>query len=127
MAALDPVNALADAAPGFVWRLQTDEGNATSVPFNDDPMVIINMSVWESVEALSDFVYRSAHTEVMRRRAEWFHRSADAYVVLWWVPAGHEPTVEEAAARLESLRASGPTPFAFTFRERFPAPSEVAR
>jgi hypothetical protein len=127
MAALDPVNALADTAAGFVWRLQTDEGNATSVSFNDDPMVIMNMSVWESIDALADFVYRTAHTEVMRRRAEWFHRAEDAYLALWWVPAGHVPSVEEAAARLAALQSDGPTPYAFTFRERFPAPSEVVR
>ena len=123
MAALDPINALADTATGFVWRLQTDEGNATSVPFNDDPMVIMNMSVWESIDALSDFVYRTAHTHVLRRRAEWFHRSVEAYLALWWVPVGHRPSVEEAAARLDTLRANGPTPYAFTFRERFPAPT----
>jgi hypothetical protein len=122
MAALDPINALADAAPGFVWRLQTDDGNATSVSFNDDPMVIINMSVWESIEALSEFVYRTEHVDVMRRRAEWFHRSVEAYLALWWVPAGHLPSVEEAATRIAALRADGPTAFAFTFRERFPAP-----
>jgi hypothetical protein len=122
MAALDPINALADAAPGFVWRLQTDDGNATSVSFNDDPMVIINMSVWESIEALSEFVYRTEHVDVMRRRAEWFHRSVEAYLALWWIPAGHLPSVEEAATRIAALRADGPTAFAFTFRERFPAP-----
>ena len=122
MAALDPINALADAAPGFVWRLQTDEGNATSVSFNDDPMVIINMSVWESIEALSEFVYRTEHVDVIRRRAEWFHRSVEAYLALWWIPAGHLPSVEEAATRIAALRADGPTAFAFTFRERFPAP-----
>jgi hypothetical protein len=122
MAALDPINALADAAPGFVWRLQTDDGNATSVSFNDDPMVIINMSVWESIEALSEFVYRTEHVDVIRRRAEWFHRSVEAYLALWWIPAGHLPSVEEAATRIAALRADGPTAFAFTFRERFPAP-----
>jgi hypothetical protein len=122
MAALDPINALADAAPGFVWRLQTDDGNATSVSFNDDPMVIINMSVWESIEALSEFVYRTEHVDVMRRRAEWFHQSVEAYLALWWIPAGHLPSVEEAATRIAALRADGPTAFAFTFRERFPAP-----
>jgi hypothetical protein len=122
MAALDPINALADAAPGFVWRLQTDDGNATSVSFNDDPMVIINMSVWESIEALSEFVYRTEHVDVMHRRAEWFHRSVEAYLALWWIPAGHLPSVEEAATRIAALRADGPTAFAFTFRERFPAP-----
>jgi hypothetical protein len=85
-------------------------------------MVIMNMSVWESIEAVSEFVYRTEHVDVMRRRAEWFHRSVEAYLALWWIPAGHLPSVEEAATRIAALRADGPTAFAFTFRERFPAP-----
>lgn len=126
VSALEPVNALADRAPGFVWRLQTDEGDATALrPFPDD-MMIVNMSVWESVEALSDFVYRSEHRDVLRRRREYFEPMAEAFTVLWWVPAGHIPTVEEAKDRLERLRRDGPTPEAFTFRSRFPAPSEDA-
>jgi hypothetical protein len=117
---LDPVNALADAAPGFRWRLQTEDGNATAVQVSDDPLFIINMSVWESLEALGDFVYRSAHTGVMRRRAAWFHRSVEAYLVLWWVPAGHRPTPDEAMDRLARLRRDGPSSAAFTFRTPFP-------
>jgi hypothetical protein len=121
---LDPVNALADATTGFVWRLQTDEGNATSILVEEgDPLFIVNLSVWESLEALSDFVYRSAHTDVMRRRAEWFERARDAYVVLWWVPQGHRPTTTEAMQRLDRLRRDGPTAEAFTFRSAFPAPA----
>jgi uncharacterized protein DUF3291 len=120
--ALDPVNALADAAPGFVWRLQTEDGNATAVQVSDDPLFIINMSVWESIEALAEFVYRSAHVGVMRRRAAWFHRSVEAYLVLWWVPTGHRPTPEEALDRLARLRHEGPTPGAFTFRQPFAPP-----
>ncbi|MDQ1519938.1 MAG: hypothetical protein QOI55_1011 [Actinomycetota bacterium] len=121
--ALDPVNALADTAPGFLWRLQTEDGNATAVRVDDDPLNIVNLSVWESMDALTNFVYRSAHTDVMRRRAEWFHRAADAYVALWWVPTGHRPTVTEAIDRLERLRRDGPTQDCFTFRTPFPAPS----
>lgn len=124
MDALDPINALADRSPGFVWRLQTDSGNATDVQVGDDPRLIVNMSVWESVEALFDFVYRTAHTGVMTRRREWFERPAEAYQVLWWVRAGHIPPVEEGVARLERLRREGPTAAAFTFKAKFPSPDE---
>ena len=122
--ALHPVNALADGTPGFVWRLQTEDGNATAIRAFDDDMLIVNMSVWESVEALGDFVYRSDHVAVMRRRREFFERMAEAFMVLWWVPAGHRPSVHEAKDRLARLRRHGPTQEAFTFRERFPAPDE---
>jgi hypothetical protein len=124
VAALDPVNALADAAPGFVWRLQDDSGNATSLPFNDDPLTIVNMSVWESIDALADFVMRSEHADVMRRRREWFERMDEAYLALWWVGAGTIPTVEDAAQRIDHIRAHGPTEFAFTMRQRFGPPRE---
>jgi Domain of unknown function (DUF3291) len=124
--ALDPVNALADAAPGFVWRLQTEDGDATAIRAFEDDMVIVNMSVWDSIAALGDFVFRSAHRDVMVRRREWFERTAEAYLVLWWVPEGHVPTVEEGRARLERLRAGGPGPDAFTFRQPFPPPGSDA-
>jgi heme-degrading monooxygenase HmoA len=119
---LDPVNALADRTPGFIWRLQTEDGNATAIrPFEDD-RVAVNLSVWESLEALGEFVYASRHLEVLQRRREWFEHMAEAYLVLWWIPAGTTPTVEEAKARLEALRERGPSPHAFTFREPFPPP-----
>jgi hypothetical protein len=121
MAALDPVNELADAAPGFVWRLQTDEGDATSIRPYEDELMIVNMSVWESLQALWSYVYDSGHLDVMRRRREWFER-IETHMVLWWVPAGHEPSVREAQERLELLRAEGPTPEAFTFKRRFDPP-----
>jgi Domain of unknown function (DUF3291) len=120
---LDRINALAEAAPGFVWRLQTDEGNATSIKAFDDDLTILNLSVWTSVEALADYVYRTAHTPFLRRRREWFEKADAPIVVLWWVPAGHEPTVAEALERLDHLRANGATSYAFTFRERF-APAD---
>lgn len=122
MAALDGINALADASPGFVWRLQSDSGNATDIKVSDDPQSLVNMSVWDSIEALFDFVYRTAHTRIMARRREWFDKPLDAYQVLWWIPAGHLPTVQEALERLEHLRRHGPGPRAFTFKERYPQP-----
>jgi hypothetical protein len=124
MARLDPVNAIADQAPGFVWRLQTEEGNATSIPVLGDDRLIVNMSVWESIDQLADFVYRGGHVAVMRRRREWFER-IKVFMALWWVPAGHVPTVSEAEERLEHLRAHGPTAHAFTFRRRFAAPGAL--
>jgi hypothetical protein len=125
--ALEPVNALADGAPGFVWRLQTEDGDATAIRPYDDDLMIVNMSVWESVEALAEFVYRSDHLGIMRRRREFFEKMAEAFTVLWWVPAGHRPSVAEAKQRLELLRRSGPTPQAFTFRTAFPAPLPTLR
>jgi hypothetical protein len=127
MSALDPVNALAEASPGFVWRLKTEEGNATSIrAFEDDDLMILNMSVWESVESLADYVYRSAHTPFLQRRREWFERLHETYLVLWWIPAGTLPTIDEALARLDHLRAFGPTAEAFTFRQPFPQPGGSA-
>ena len=123
MAALDPINALADTSPGFIWRLQTTEGNATSLHSFDDELIISNMSVWASIEALRAFTYTSAHTGVMRRRRDWFEAYETAYMALWWVPAGHRPTIEEANERLAALDRDGPTPFAFTFRQAFQPPT----
>jgi hypothetical protein len=121
---LDRINALAEAQPGFVWRLTGEGNNATDVVAFDDTAVITNMSVWRDMESLAAFVYRTGHREIMRRRAEWFDRM-ETYMVLWWVPAGHEPTVGEAKARLAHLAAHGPSPEAFTFSEPFPAPGEA--
>jgi hypothetical protein len=118
---LDRINALADDAPGFVWRLQTEEGDATALrPLGED--VIVNMSVWKDIESLHAYVYRSAHAKIMSRRKEWFHHMKKAYTVLWWVPAGHRPDVEEALERLDALREYGPHADAFTFRKAYPAP-----
>jgi hypothetical protein len=122
MAMLDPVNALADRTPGFVWRLQTEAGNATALRPFGDPDLLINLSVWESLDALRDFVYASAHLDVMRRRREWFVRMDEAFMALWWVPAGAIPTIDDAKRALDRLRRAGPSPAAFTFREPFPAP-----
>lgn len=126
VANLPKINALADAQPGFVWRLTGEGDDATDIQAFDDPMMAMNMSVWESLEALAAFVYRSGHRDFMRRRREWFEAPADAYLALWWVPAGHRPTPAEGRARLEALRRDGPTPFAFSFRQPFPAPDGPA-
>lgn len=125
MMALDHINAIADAHPGFVWRLQDDTGNATALRPTADPLLAINMSVWRDAEALFEFVYRSAHTPVMARRRDYFDRFDGAYQALWWVPAGHIPSIDEGFARLWQLDRYGPTANAFTFKVRFPAPDRV--
>jgi hypothetical protein len=121
VANLDRINQLAERSPGFVWRLQDEEGDATAIrPFGEN--ILVNMSVWEDAASLSDFAFRSAHVEIMRRRREWFERMSEAYAVLWWVPHGHRPSVTEAAERLAYLRAHGPSAHAFTFKAAFPPP-----
>jgi hypothetical protein len=118
---LDRINALGESTPGFVWRFKEESGNATDErPLGDD--VIINLTVWKDVASLTHFAYKTGHVEIMRRRREWFSRMAEAYLALWWVPAGHLPTVAEAVAKLQHLRAHGPSPEAFTFGEAFSAP-----
>lgn len=120
VARLDEINALAEHSPGFVWRFEGDarEGS-TSAPGDD--ALIVNLSVWESSEALFDYVYRSAHKSVMTRRREWFAKAADMHMVLWWVPAGHRPDLAEAMARLDELNAKGSSPAAFSFRQAYDA------
>jgi hypothetical protein len=119
-------NALAESSPGFVWRLKTDAGNATDIKVTDDPLFIINMSVWESIDHLYAFVYRSDHRDVFARRFEWFERSQGPSMVLWWHPIGVEPTALEALERLRMLTERGPTRDAFTFRQRFDAPDDAS-
>lgn len=120
-AGLDEINALAEASPGFVWRLvDGDTNNATSLrPFEGDPDMLINISVWESRDALFDYVYRSAHMDFLRRRREFFLPLGEVFTALWWIPEGHTPGIEESVERLEHLREHGPTPYAFTFRNAF--------
>lgn len=125
-ARLEDINALADGSPGFVWRLKTDAGNATSIQAFEDSLILVNMSVWESPEDLRAFVYRSDHAGVMRQRRAWFERFEGVYLVLWWVPAGHIPTVQEARERLAHLQAHGETPHAFSFAKIFPSPDRAA-
>ena len=123
---LDAINALADASPGFVWRLQSDSGNATDIKLSDDARFIVNMSVWTDCEALFDFVYKTAHRAIMVRRREWFEAPDDAYQVLWWIDAGTLPTPEEGLARLQLLRRLGPSRDAFTFKSIFAPGAEDA-
>jgi hypothetical protein len=121
VANLDRINALAEDAPGFVWRLKDDEGNATALrPFGPD--MLVNLSVWQDVDSLRAFVYRSAHATIMSRREEWFEKMPQAFLVLWWIPAGHRPTLDEAKLKLDLLRDRGSTAEAFQFRSAFPPP-----
>ncbi len=125
VAQLDTINALAEASPGFIWRLKDESGNATTITAFDDPRMIINMSVWESLEALRAYVYRSDHTQVLARRREWFEKMDGPHMALWWIPAGTLPSVDDAKRCLEMLAARGPTAAAFTFRDRF-TPDRIA-
>jgi hypothetical protein len=123
---LERINALADQSPGFIWRLQTEAGDATALRPFDNPAMLVNMSVWRDLESLRQFVYRSAHAPLMRRRREWFERMAESFLVLWWIPRGHIPSVDEAMARLGKLRRLGPSAEGFTFREAFAPPDGPA-
>ena len=119
---LDEVNALADRSPGFVWRLQGAAGNNTYLrPYPEDDRLLLNMSVWEGLEALTAYVYQTAHVELIQQRHQWFEKFDGAFLALWWVPAGHRPSVDEAKKRLARLAEQGPSPYAFTFRQPFPA------
>ncbi|MEU8890727.1 DUF3291 domain-containing protein [Streptomyces sp. NPDC048442] len=119
--ALEPVNAVADAADGFVWRLQTDGGDATELRVFGDDWLIINLTVWRDVDSLKAFMYAGRHRELLKRRNEWFERITEAMTALWWVPAGHRPSAPEAEKRLVHLREHGATERAFTLRAEFPA------
>jgi hypothetical protein len=120
VARLEEINALAERTPGFVWRLQAEDGNATAFrPYPDDDGILINLSVWSDFDSLREYVFRSLHAEVMRQRREWFERFEGVYAALWWVPAGHRPSLLEAVERIAHLDAHGPTAHAFTFTKPF--------
>lgn len=127
VARLDEINALADNSPGFVWRLQAPEGNATYLRPYGDERIIVNMSVWETIDALKQYVYRGGHADVLRQRREWFEKFSGVYAALWWVPAGHLPGIDEAKKRLAHLDAHGPSQFAFTFKTVFQPEEEFQR
>ncbi len=122
---LDRINTIADHSPGFVWRLQSTDGNATDLQHDFGSDVIVNTSVWKSMEELHHYVYRTAHARIMSRRKEWFKMMKETYTVLWWVPQGHRPTLPEARIKLELLKSRGPTPDAFNFRNAYPNPSKI--
>ena len=117
--AIAAVNEAADNSAGFVWRLQDESGNATNIAAFDDPRMLVNLSVWESVEQLRDFLFKTLHRDYLKRKKEWFSKMSEAYFVMWWVPEGHTPTLEEALQRLEHLRREGETSYAFSFRSNF--------
>ena len=123
--ALDRINALAEASPGFVWRLKDEGRNATEMAIGGDALLIPNMSVWTGPDSLFEFVYRTAHTPVMAKRRDYFERPQGSYMALWWVPAGTIPTLNDGLSRLWLIDRLGPTPQAFTFKARFPAPGEA--
>ncbi len=125
MDGLDPINALAEQAPGFVWRYTADGTNNATAARPIDDQIIVNFGVWDSRQHLWDFVYRSQHLDFLRRRRDWFQHLDEPYLVLWWVPAGHIPSMDEALARLDLLRRDGPSVEAFTFREPFDPPAMV--
>lgn len=122
VAQLDEINALAERSEGFVWRLQDEAGNATSIKVYEDNFIIINMSVWESIDALYQYTYYSAHVNVFRQRKAWFEKFGRPHMALWWIPAEELPTALDGRERLEHLQTHGPSPYAFTFKERFPIP-----
>ncbi|KAB8315679.1 DUF3291 domain-containing protein [Tolypothrix campylonemoides VB511288] len=124
-AALNEVNAVADQSPGFVWRLQTSSGNATNIRAYPDPRMLVNLSVWQSVEQLKDYVYKSLHSEFFVRRRKWFEKYQREHFTMWWIPAGYVPTVEEGKAKLESLSLHGDSPESFTFAKPYPAPTAL--
>jgi hypothetical protein len=122
---LDEINAMAESSPGFIWRLKDSNGNATYINAFDDESLLVNLSVWESVEALSAFTYRSAHKELISAHKQWFERSEKAYTALWWIAAGEIPMIDEAKQRLTYLQVHGPTAYAFSFKSTFAAPSST--
>jgi hypothetical protein len=127
VAQIRDVNAVADADPGFIWRLRSEGAeDATSIRAFEDERILITLTVWKSVEALSSYVYRSAHASVMRDRRRWFEKADQPILALWWIPVGHTPTIAEAKERLEHLRSHGSTPYAFSFSKPFSSPEDIS-
>lgn len=119
VAQLDTINILAEQSTGFIWRLKSDGGNATDYNPYLDERIIVNFSVWENTDALKNFVYKSAHTAVMKDRKRWFENFGKAYYAIWNVPAGYIPSLDEAVARLDFLQKNGPSEYAFDFKNIF--------
>jgi hypothetical protein len=126
VAQLEPINALADEAPGFVWRLKSESGNATDIAYSDDPFVIVNMSVWESLDELRTYAYKSDHAKVFRDRAKWFEKMEKPGYCLWWIPIGHIPSVAEGRERLEHYQVHGATSYSFWFSQHYPRPRDAS-
>jgi Domain of unknown function (DUF3291) len=122
---LDEINALADSANGFIWRLKEDSGSATAIRVFDDPLLLINMSVWANLESLKNYVYKSLHVELIKDRDAWFNKMGESHQALWWIPAGHFPSIEEAQKQLEYIRKHGPSAQAFKFAKPFPRPVQA--
>ncbi len=120
---LDKVNAIAENSEGFVWRLKDENNNATNFNPYDDEKVIINISVWESIESLEIFMYKTLHSDFLKRRKEWFHKFGEAYFAMWWVPEGQFPTIQEAVYKLDYLQKNGASEFVFDFKNKFMFPS----
>lgn len=116
---LDRINSLAESYPGFIWRLKDDTGNATAIQIFDDPLLIVNMSVWKSLGTLFDFTYRSDHIDVFRRSSEWFEKHKLDHLALWWVQSGLIPSVDEGKKKLNYIKENGPSPYAFNFKKQF--------
>jgi hypothetical protein len=117
---LDTINNLAYQSPGFVWHLQIDIHNPEHLAMYGEPGLLFNLSVWESIEALHAYVYRSQHALMMQSRRQWFGEMNSPNYVLWWIPAGELPTLEEGKKRIAHITAQGPTPYAFSFKQSFP-------
>lgn len=122
---LDRINKLAEGSPGFVWRFTGEGNDAADVRILEDPLFLLNMSVWADVESLHAYVYRSAHAPFIGRGTEWFQAHKEPHMVLWWIKAGHRPTPQEALEKLDRLKLKGPTPEAFSFKKRFAPPAIV--
>lgn len=125
VAQLDEINALAEGSPGFIWRLKDENNNATNLNPYHDERIIVNISVWETLDHLIKFIYQGRHAEVLRSRRDWFVNFGKPFTTLWYLPAGEIPTIEEAMRRLQSLQENGPTPFAFDFKAKFAPPSDT--
>ena len=122
---LDAINRLAETSAGFIWRLKSDDNNATSFnPYNDE-QVIINISVWENIESLENYVFKTLHADFLRRRKEWFQKFGKVTTAMWWIREGEFPSVEEAVDKLARLQQEGPTSSIFDFKSKFPPPTEL--
>lgn len=120
VANIDRINQIAEASPGFVWRLKDEQDNALNINPFEDSSLLINISVWEAIAPLESFVYGAMHLEIMKRKKEWFHHFKGFYYALWWIKAGEYPSAVEAEKQLAFPQENGPTEKVFTFKETYP-------